>query len=434
MSQTYSPAARATRLTRVVLLGTWAVFTLVALSFVGVFGSNAPYADEWEFVPALLGKEPPLPWLWQQHNEHRMPLPRAIVLAYFKLMHDFRAGMVLQVLMMSGLALWLVRLADTLRGAPHWADAFFPVSLLHVGHWENFLMGYQVCFALVCVLATAVGVVALRTTRENAARSGVVAGVLAWLLCLSNGSGIVVALPVCAWVAYLAVISRRYALIALAVAPLFYLAAYFSGYHKPEHHAEPGTGGIEGIVRVTGQTLAMAFGIGLSAVWPIVWCSMVTVGIWTLRILRGADRPAAVGLVAVGGGGTGVAVAGGVGRGGMGEHMGIWSRYSFLSWPLLGLMYLAWIRWGTVWGRRWVPMALCAASALAFAGNMITGMAVGMQVESTLSRVQLESSGGVPPEDIVRLFKDTTQANQEERAVKAIPMLREAKVGGFAGR
>ena len=456
MSQTYSPAARATRLTRFVLLGGWAVFTLVALSFVVSFGSNAPYADEWEFVPALLGKEPAGPWLWQQHNEHRMPLPRAIVLGYFRATHDFRAGMVLQVLMMSGLALWLMRLADKLRGAPHWADAFFPISLLHLGHWENFLMGYQVCFALVCVLSTAVGVVALRTTRENAFRSGVIAGVLAWLLCLTNGSGMAVAVPVCAWIAYLAAgLPKRKAavLIALAVAPLIYLAVYFTDYHRPAHHPKPGSGGLEDIVKVTGQTLAMAFGIGLSAVWQVVWCAMVAVGISTLGMLRkSAERPAALGLVAVAAGVTGVALAIGVGRGGMGDRMGIWSRYSFLTWPLLGLAYLAWVKWGTpaptretaeqrpsaggalTGGKRWFPMMFCVASALAFAGNMITGMVVGMQVKDTLSQVERASRDGAPPGEIVLLFKDTTQANQEERAIVAIPMLREAKVGGFAGK
>ena len=45
--------------------------------------------------------------------------------------------------------LWLMRLAAQLRGRPHWADVFFPVSLLHLGHWENFLMGYQICFVAV---------------------------------------------------------------------------------------------------------------------------------------------------------------------------------------------------------------------------------------------------------------------------------------------
>jgi hypothetical protein len=449
MSQTYSPPARATRLTRFILLVGWAAFTLVALSFVGVFGSNAPYADEWEFVPALLGKEPALPWLWEQHNEHRMPLPRAVVLGYFRLTHDFRTGMYLQVLMMSGLALWLMRLAEALRGAPHWADAFFPISLLHLGHWENFLMGYQVCFALVCVLATAVGVVALRTTRENAGRMGVAAGVLAWLLCLTNGSGMTVAVPVCAWLAWLgwkgdqdskaqrrsSLGLKRWMFVALAVAPLLYFAAYFTGYHRPAHHTAPGSGGVVGIAAVTGQTLGMAFGIGLSAAWPVVATAMLGVGLWTLRVVwKNAERPAAVGLTAVVAGVAGVALAIGVGRGGMGENMGIWSRYAFLTWPLLALAYLAWVKFGSAWGKRWIPMLLCAAAALGFAGNTITGMVVGMQVKATLSAVEDASRNGWPPEEIVLLFKDSTQANQEERAVRAIPMLRDARIGRFAGK
>ena len=438
MSQTYSPPARATRLTRFALLGGWAVFTLVALSFVVTFGSNAPYADEWEFVPALVGKEPAGPWLWALHNEHRMPLPRAIVLGLFRLTHDFRAGMVLQVLMMSGLALWLMRFADRLRGGPHWADAFFPVSLLHLGHWENFVMGYQVCFALVCVLAAAVGVVALQTTRENAFRSGLIAGVLAWLLALTNGSGIAVALPVCGWLLYLAAgLSKRqaFALVALAVGPFAYLVFYFNGYHRPAHHPEPGSGGVLDIVAVTAQTLSMAIGIGMSGVWPVVAVAMLAAGVGTVALLRKtAERPAAVGLVAVAAGVAGIALAIGVGRAPMGSTMGLWPRYSFLTWPLLGLAYLCWVKFGPPRLKRWGPMALCIAAALSFTGNMLTGMQMGMIVRGTLADVENASAAGVPPEQIVLMFEGTMQANQEERAVRAIPMLREARIGRFAGK
>jgi hypothetical protein len=129
-----------------------------------------------------------------------------------------------------------------------------------------------------------------------------------------------------------------------------------------------------------------------------------------------------------------MALAIGVGRAPIGGQMGIWSRYSFLTWPLLGLAYLAWVKWGMPWGKRWLPMLFCVVSALAFAGNMITGMAIGMQVKATLSLVEAEAAAGVPPEVIVEKFAKTSQANQEERAIRAIPMLREAKIGGFAGK
>src|SRR5262249_41417887 len=154
--------------------------------------------------------------------------------------HDFRAGMFLQVALLSALALYLMQLAARLRGKPLWADAFFPISLLHIGHWENFLMGYQICFVLFAVLVTLLAVVALRATRENAGRSGVLAGVLLMMLALTGGSGLVVVLPVAAWLVFLAVTvwrggaKGRAALVLLfAVLPVVYLGAYFTDYQRP---------------------------------------------------------------------------------------------------------------------------------------------------------------------------------------------------------
>ncbi|HJZ54582.1 MAG TPA: hypothetical protein VKE74_06465, partial [Gemmataceae bacterium] len=61
MSQHYNQPAPATShattrgeaLTRWLLLVVWAALTAAALGFVLTFGTNVPYADEWEFVPAL---------------------------------------------------------------------------------------------------------------------------------------------------------------------------------------------------------------------------------------------------------------------------------------------------------------------------------------------------------------------------------------------
>lgn len=187
----------------------WAALTVLAVAFVFVVGSNCPNADEWEFVPALTGNEPLGPWLWAQHNEHRLPLPRLAYWVLFQLTHDFRAGSLLQIGILSGTSLGLMSLAARFRGFPHWADAFFPVSLLHVGHWENLLIGYNICFAFILALETAIGVIAIRTTRENAFRSGCMAGVLMCLLCLCGGGGVVTAMPVAAWLVSLAFIVWR---------------------------------------------------------------------------------------------------------------------------------------------------------------------------------------------------------------------------------
>ncbi len=446
MTQTYTPTAPATSATfrslRRALVAVWAVFAVSAVAFVAVIGTNAPYADEWEFVPALLGEESALPWLWQQHNEHRLPLPRAVYLTLFALTHDFRAGMLLQVAMLAALALYLMRLADQLRGRPHWADAFFPVSLLHVGHWENFIMGYQICFVLFAVLATGLVVVALRITRANAFRSGVTAGVLLMLLALTGGSGLVVVPPVAAWLVVVAASvwqsgekGRAALLLLLAALPLAYLGVYAGGYERPPLHPVPSTDP-RAVLRVAGEVLAMSFGIAMTPVWLAAFAGILALGGATVALLvprwkEPGERLSVAGLVAVAAGVAGVALAIGVGRAGMGGDMGLWSRYSMLSWPLLAAAYLVWVKLG----RKWVPVALCVFAALVFLGNTGTGMQNGAAVKSRYSAIEADAALGLSAEQIVaRQFPGSHHAGQERRAVHAIPMLRAARVGIFAGK
>src|SRR5262245_50203069 len=137
MQDNYGRPAGPTRTVGAGLTAVWAAATLLAVGFALRFGHDAPWADEWEFVPALVGDEPGVPWLWTQHNEHRLPLPRLLYLGLFHLTLDFRTGMLLQVAVLSGLAWGVMRLTETIRSRPAWADAFFPLILLHPGHAEN---------------------------------------------------------------------------------------------------------------------------------------------------------------------------------------------------------------------------------------------------------------------------------------------------------
>ena len=111
--------------------------------------------------------------------------------------------------------------------------------------------------------------------------------------------------------------------------------------------------------------------------------------------------------------------------------MGLWSRYSMLSWPLLAAAYLVWVKLG----RKWVPVALCVFTALVFPGNTGTGMQNGAAVKSRYSAIEADAARGLSAEQIVaRQFPGSHHAGQEQRAVHAIPMLRAARVGIFAGK
>src|ERR1700740_3081887 len=99
---------------------------VAALAFVGKYGSNVPYWDEWNMVPVLVGDQPvDAHWLWSEHNGHRIPLPRLLLLGLYKLTgSDFRAGMYFNVFALGALAFTMIWVAKGQRGETSYADAF----------------------------------------------------------------------------------------------------------------------------------------------------------------------------------------------------------------------------------------------------------------------------------------------------------------------
>lgn len=138
------------------VLGVWAAMTIAGLWFVGHYGRNCPYADEWVLVPWLCGRLPiNRDWLFQLHSEHRIPLPRLILFCLYRSCHlNFLAGAYLNLLLLSAAALSLIGLAARRRGC-RWTDVVFPAVLLSWGHWENVLSGWQIQYVLPLALVAA---------------------------------------------------------------------------------------------------------------------------------------------------------------------------------------------------------------------------------------------------------------------------------------
>ena len=99
-----------------VVWAVWALMLLTALAYVAWYPGNVPFFDGWVMVPFLTGAEPVTPaWLWEQHNEHRIPLPKLLLLALYRLSgNDFHAGMFFSVAALAGLAAALIRTARRL--------------------------------------------------------------------------------------------------------------------------------------------------------------------------------------------------------------------------------------------------------------------------------------------------------------------------------
>src|SRR5438874_9352470 len=137
-----------------VVWGTWGVLTAAGLAFVAALGRDCPYMDEWVMLPALAGDVSPVWWAWQPQVEHRWFVPRLGFVGLYRLTGDLRPGMWLNVLGSAAVAAILIRTARRVRGRASLTDLFFPLALLHFGHWENWLWSSQLCMISAVGLVT----------------------------------------------------------------------------------------------------------------------------------------------------------------------------------------------------------------------------------------------------------------------------------------
>jgi len=422
---------------RVVIAVTWALLSALAVMFVQMFVVNAPYADEWEFVPVLVGVEPVGPALWSQHNEHRMPLSRAIYFTAFRWTRDFRTGSMLQVVLLATLCLGLIRIVGHWRGGRNeWTDLFFPVTLLHAGHWENWVMGYQICFALYTVGVTVLALVVITASQRRVVTTAWLGGVLSLVIATTGGFGLPIALATSLWLLYLATILWRdkqvlgsLVTVGMILGFFAYLTIYFWDYQRPEHHP-PLCFDLAKLLSVAGEVIAMGWGIASAVVWPFAAMAVLIAVCTMLWCIPNARNYALVrwGVTALVAGQIGLALSIGIARGGFGADMGLWSRYSLLAWPLVGLCYLLAVRFG----QQRIAVALCLTAALFFPGNMIQGLYHGANVLTRQQALAVDAAAGWPAELLVEHhFPDSFNAGQEERGRRAIPLLRQAGIGVF---
>ncbi len=113
--------------------------------------SSLPYWDGWTQIShaANTGNPSTLAWLWKQHNEHRMPIPKLFLLAD---LYWFRAR---QVFLLASIfviqLLQLLLLAWSIRALGGWRGTLWRtgVGLLAFcvfcpSQWMSFLQGFQI--------------------------------------------------------------------------------------------------------------------------------------------------------------------------------------------------------------------------------------------------------------------------------------------------
>src|SRR6516165_3863760 len=194
------------------VLALWAVMLSIVLGCVAMYGYSVPWREDWSMVPALVGQEQNLPhWLWAQTVEHRVPFPKAVYLVLLKISGgDFRIGMIANTLMLAGLSLAMILTARRIRGEQtRLADTFFPLALLHLGHWDNMIWGWAIAFVIPAVLVCVWLLIIVRCPWPLPPKIAVTVGLITVLLPLSSAVGLIFTPFVALWLAAGAILYQR---------------------------------------------------------------------------------------------------------------------------------------------------------------------------------------------------------------------------------
>jgi len=115
-------------------------------------GYRYPWSDEWDFVPVLTGDTPvTVNWLWEQHNEHRIVIPKLVYLLSFRTWPDFRLPILVVTALMGVTSLIMMSGLQKLRAGSQWFQLFFPMLLLDMALGYH-AWGFHVQFASSTVL------------------------------------------------------------------------------------------------------------------------------------------------------------------------------------------------------------------------------------------------------------------------------------------
>lgn len=348
------------RAARVIVWTAWTGMLALLLWCYLPLSSPIPLAEDWYIVPLLTGQQVDLPaWLWEQNNEHRMPVARLLLLGAVKAAHgDYRAGGLLNMALLAGGAAALILFVRHLRGGiTDLADAFFPLTLLNFGHSVDVLFPFQITFVLSLGLILVVGCALFLPASVSSPRAAVVAGCALALLPLSGFIGLLFVPPLSAYIFYVGWCCRSGSrgwphaeqvgvwLMSAAAGALALGAIYFVGYDHPSWNP-PNPGFVPSL-----KVILKMFSLGFGAASHFWWLPGVLAAVLFLcaacwqaaRRLQAPDREQAVGAALFLATAIAFASAVGWGRTGYVPEFGIPLRYVSIALPAFVAGYLTWV-------------------------------------------------------------------------------------------
>jgi hypothetical protein len=321
------------------------------------YGRNVPFNDDWEMVPLLAADaegDLTLASLWAQHNEHRLLLPRLVMIGLARITRwDVRAEMVANLFFATAtLALLLDLLRLSLRRlvprAVPWMAVLVSALIFSLSQWENWTWGWTLQIFMNVLGAVLVAWTLARFGLRHLAIMGMVLGSGVAIFSYAAGLTLLVLVPLAILAVPNPATSRarleRAVFASLVGAGI--VVAYLHGYVKPGHHPsllageeQPGSY-VRYVLTYLGCPLA-----SWSPTWAAVWgaagvigLAIATASVWRCEAhIRSAAFPwlflAAYVLS------TGLIT--GVGRVGFGVGQALMSRYitiTSLLWIALAVV------------------------------------------------------------------------------------------------
>ncbi|ARV61775.1 hypothetical protein BZZ01_26940 [Nostocales cyanobacterium HT-58-2] len=445
------PLIHSDRIARAFVWSVWLVMMLVALACVTRYGQNIPLAEDWLLVAPVTGNEPDLlSWLWAQNNEHRVPLPRLMLLALLKVTGgDFRVGMVFNAVTLGVVAIAMMQVARKLRGRTDFADAFFPVALLHLGNWENLVWSWQLSFvfptALICgVLLAIVSQPTLATPS-----AALFTGIALILLPLCGGIGLLFVPFLALWLSYCGFLHLKAVnsspqvrslggfLIGATAIALCLVGLYFVGYQRP--YWNPPSPGLGATLKTAAMFLALGFGPVAAKFWKlsilVAFVVLVpSLGVAVKGVLRhqSLEKHRALGVLLFFSSLIVFALAMGWGRSGLVPTVGMPIRYVLLAVPIFCTVFLVWELYASRQFRTILQRGLLIGMCLLIPVNTMAGFQWRNWYLQGMNAVEQDLLAGTPRTLLAKRHKDfLIHWWDENKLASHMQMLHDAGIGLF---
>ncbi len=429
--------------------GIWLLMLVIALRYFLKYTQNIPLAEDWNMVAAVTGKQANIVrWLWEQNNEHRIPLPKIILLFLLKTTKDFRAGMVLNILSSALLAAFFIKAMHKLRGnKTYYSDAFFPIALLHIGNWENLFWSWQFTFILSTFLTCIVIIVLVQYRQLLTMPKAILVCICMIGLPLSGANGLISLLPVFPWLVYETYLqfrsrepgaSRAVGILLLSsiLITIFFVIVYFIGYYRPSWN--PPSPSVWATLKTSAKFMANGFGPAVSFSWPVfslialsLISSTIILLINALLKLRGPEFRRALAMFFFLGGSIVFALAIGWGRAAMVPVFAMPMRYAMIAVPAIIICYCSWFLYGPGKLKQLIPLAISFIMFILIIPNSKKGFIWRDWYRDGTSTVLNDIKNGVTISEFVNKNQSFLLHWSKQKLQAGVQQLSEAKIGQF---